>query len=73
MLYTLPTVPTMLTTTAKISINHETDLSTKLNELLCFPNRNAMRAGKVKPSDTADVAPVNLKAVHMFGIIVEPM
>ncbi|KAJ4909019.1 hypothetical protein Rs2_03640 [Raphanus sativus] len=60
-------VPTMVTTTAKMSINHDTDLSTTLRALLCFPNRNAIRAGNVKASETADVAPVNLNAVPYIG------
>lgn len=70
--YRLANTPTMLTMIARTNIDHE-----KTRSLLLRPgdalrlNLSAIRAGKVNPNDTAVVAPVNLKAVHILGIMVD--
>lgn len=56
---------------ANINIDQDKNFSRKLKFTRC-PNLKAIRDGNMNPNDTAVVAPVNLKAVHILGIIVDP-
>lgn len=64
--------PTMLTIPANTNINQDKIHSPWLKSHLWL-NLNATRDGNMKPNETAVVAPVNLKAVQMFGIMVDPI
>ncbi|GMQ09046.1 hypothetical protein CsSME_00052538 [Camellia sinensis var. sinensis] len=53
-------------------MNQDKNFSARVKPCPCLLNFNAISAGNVKPSETAVVAPVNLKAVQILGIIVDP-
>lgn len=71
-LYIFPATPITLTIIAKTSIVKDKYLSTFVKHLPCLSNLKATRDGNINPNARPVVAPVNLKAIHILGINVDP-